>query len=436
MDVEPKQSIDAATALQNDQDVNSLVIGGYSRMGSPNLYGTNLLLIPDLLGSEDVCRWRGTFSSPKSIANKSMDRNNADADLTWETAYDAINIANTAIGALGVVNNADLKKQLEGEALFMRAAMHFELVRLFALPWGATADNSHLGVVIKLMPTKSEADAGISYPRNSVKEVYAQIIIDLNNAVNLLPEENSKRVNKYTALAFLSRVYLQQQNYAGARDAANKVIESGLFALNASVNAVFTNKDTKESIWEIQQNEQNNAGTANNGMATFYASLPGIGRADVRIYDDFVADYYPTDDLRQTQWYYEGTGARAGFTYCAKWTSFSQNIPVVRLAEMYLTRAEGNLVMGTTVGDTPGADMAMVKNTLRTNSTAPANPTLTEVRDERFIELAFEGQRIHDLRRLRLPTGSYPWNSPKLVMPIPQREVDATKGILVQNPGY
>lgn len=171
-------------------------------------------------------------------------------------------------------------------------------------------------------------------------------------------------------------------------------------------------------------------------MATFYASLPGIGRADVRINDDFVANSYPLDDLRQILWYYQGTGARPNHTYCSKWTSFSQNLPVVRLAEMYLTRAEGNLEMGTNVGATPGEDMAMVKNPLRTNSTAPASPTLDDVRNERFIELAFEGQRIHDLRRLRMPTGIYEWNSPKLVMPIPQREIDATSGVLVQNPGY
>jgi starch-binding outer membrane protein, SusD/RagB family len=233
LDVEPKQSIDAGTALQNDQDVNSLVIGIYSRMGSPNLYGTNLLLMPDLLGSEDVCEWRGTFSSPDDIASKAMDRNNTDADLIWETAYDAINMANTVIGALDVVKDADLKRQLEGEALFMRGIMHFELVRLFALPWGATADNTQLGVVIKTTATKNEVDAGMSYPRNTVKEVYAQIITDLTNAVTLLPEENPKRVTKYTALAFLSRVYLQQQNYAAARDAANAVIESGYFSYNS-----------------------------------------------------------------------------------------------------------------------------------------------------------------------------------------------------------
>lgn len=436
LDVEPKQSVDASNALETDQDVNSLVIGGYAVMGSGSLYGTNLLLIPDLLGREGLATWRGTFQSPKEIANKAMTRDNTDANLTWTAAYNVINIANTALDALSIVKDADLKQQLEGEALFMRGAMHFELVRLYALPWGATADNSNPGVVIKTKPTKNEIDAFEKVPRSSVAEVYTQVINDLSKAAELLPEESTGRVTKYTALAFLSRVYLQQANYADARDAADEVIESDYFKMNASVRAVFDNKNTAEAIWEIQQNEQNNAGTSNNGMATFYASLPGIGRADVRIVPDFVSSAYPENDLRKTEWYYEGTGARPGNIYSSKWKSFSQNLPVVRLAEMYLTRAECNLRLSTNIGDTPANDFAQVKNTIRTNSEATANPTLDDVLNERFIELAFEGQRIHDLRRLRLSTGNYEWNAPELVFPIPQREVDATQGVLVQNPGY
>ena len=436
LDVEPVQTIDANVALQNDQDVNALIVGGYSTMGGGALYGTNLLMLPDLLGVETTASWRGTFSSPRQIASKSMDRNNTDANRTWTAGYSVINIANTALTSLGVVQDANLKKQLEGEALFMRGVMLLELVRLYSLPWGATADNSHPGVPIILKSTKTEADAFTKTPRSTVKLVYDQVIADLTKAVTLLPEVKAKRVTKYTALGFLSRVYLAQLDYARARDAANEVISSGKYVLNAAVAAVFTNKDTKESIWEIQQNEQNNAGSSNDGMATFFASLPGIGRADVRVAASFVSSRYPAGDLRKTEWYYVGTGARPGNTYTSKWNSFSQNIPIIRLTEMYLTRAEANLVLGTNVGATPAEDFARVRNTARTNSTVPVGFTVTDVRNERFIELAFEGQRIHDLRRLRLPTGIYPWNSDKLVLPIPQREIDASQGILVQNTGY
>ena len=436
LDVEPKQTIDAGTAIQNDQDVNSLIVGGYALLGGGSLYGTNLLMLPDLLGSEGTCTWRGTFQSPRQIANKTMTRTNVDANLTWTAAYNAINIANIALNSLSVVKDPDLKTQLEGEALFIRGIMHFELVRLYGLPWGATPANSQLGVAIKTKPTNTEAEAFEKVPRSTVKEVYDLVIADLTKAATLLPEENEKRASKYAALAFLSRVYLQQGNYAAALAAADEVIESGLFKLNASVSAVFSNRNTAESIWEIQQNEQNNAGTINNGMATFFASLPGIGRADVRMVVSFIANNYPAGDLRQSEWYYIGTGARPGNTYCGKWKSSSQNIPVIRIAEMYLTRAECNLELGSAVTAAPAEDLAQIKNSIRTNSTAPANPTLDDVRKERFIELAFEGQRIHNLKRLQLPTGSFAWNADKLVFPIPQREVDATSGVLVQNPGY
>jgi starch-binding outer membrane protein, SusD/RagB family len=443
LEVEPKQSIDASTALENDQDVNSLVVGGYATMGGGSLYGTNLLMVPDLLGSNGVCTWRGTFQSPRQITNKTMTRDNADANLIWTAAYDAINTANIVLSNLDKVKDADLKTQLEGEALFIRGIMHFELVRLYGLPWGATPGNTHPGVVIKTKPTNTEAEAFEKHPRNTVKEVYDQVITDLSGAAALLPDVIAKRANRFAALAFLSRVYLAQGNYGAALTTADDVIQSGLFKMNASIAAVFDNKNTAESIWEIQQNEQNNAGTSNNGMATFYASLPGIGRADVRLVNSFL-DNYEANDLRRSEWYYLGTGARPADTangvfnrYVAKWKSFSQNLPVIRIAEMHLTRAECNLRLGgAPVGATPGEDLAEIKNPVRTNTTAPAVPTLDDVLEERFIELAFEGHRIHDLRRLRLPTGTFEWNSDRLVFPIPQREIDATSGVIVQNPGY
>lgn len=205
--------------------------------------------------------------------------------------------------------------------------------------------------------------------------------------------------------------------------------------MNASVRAVFDNKNTAESIWEIQQNDQNNAGTSNDGMATFYASLPGIGRADVRVNSGWVSGYN-ANDLRRSEWYYVGTGARPGNWYTSKWKSFSQNLPVIRIAEMYLIRAECNLRLGSAVGDTPENDLAQIRNPVRTNLPVIVNPTLNDVLNERFLELAFEGTRIHDFKRLHMSTGAFAWDSPKLVFPIPQRDIDASEGILAQNPGY
>jgi len=434
LEVEPQQSIDAATAIQNDQDVNSAVVGCYALMGGGALYGTNFLMLPDLQGSDGYCSWRGTFQSFRQVAGKNMTRDNAEASRTWIAAYRAINNANIVLANLSKVTDASLRTQLEGEALFIRGILHFELVRLYGLPYDPATTNTQLGVVIKTAPSTDEAAASEKIARSTVAQVYTRVVTDLTAAVTKLPDDNGTRADKYTALAFLSRVYLQMGNYAAARDAANEVIASGVYELAPIPLIPFTNKNTAESIWEIQQNEQNNAGQANDGMATFFASLPGIGRADVRMNTGFISSFYESFDFRRRDWYYVGTGARPGNTYCFKWNAFEQNLPVIRIAEMYLTRAECNLRLGTNVGDTPANDLDLIRS--RSNASSIAVPVLADILNERVRELAFEGLRIHDIKRLKTATGSFAWNDNKLVFPIPQREVDASAGVIVQNPGY
>lgn len=440
LDLEPRQSIDASTAIQTTADVEAAVVGAYSVMGGGALYGCNLLLYPDIMASafpntENYASWRGTFTGPQQISRKTMNRNNGEASRVWTAAYLAINTANIVLDNLDKVDDADLKSQYEGEALFVRGVMHFELVRYYGLPWGAVAGNNTPGVVIKTTVTKTEAQASEKLPRNTVAQVYAQVITDLTAAIAKLPDDNGTRADRYTALAYLARVYVQQGNFAAARDAANEVINSDKYRMQASVRAVFDNKNTDESIFEIQQNDQNNAGTANDGMATFYASLPGIGRADVRIAPSF-ANSYPAGDLRVDEWYYIGTGARPGNVYCSKWKAFAQNLPVIRIAEMYLIRAEMNIRLATNVGATPEEDLAQVRNPVRTNLAVIANPTLNQVLQERVYELAFEGFRIHEIKRLKQSFSNYTWNDNILVWPIPKIEIDATEGVLTQNPGY
>ena len=428
LDVEPQQSIDASTALTNASDVDAAVIGAYSVIATGPLYGTNLFLMADLQASEGYATWAGTFQGQRQISLKTMTRDNAEAARTWNAAYRAINMANIVLNAVDVVTDADLRNQYEGEALFMRGILHFELVRYYAKPWGTTAANDHLGVVIRTEPYLTEAPPS---PRSTVKQVYDQVIADLTAAAEKLPESNGSRADRYAALAFLARVYLQQSDYAKARDAANEVIESGNYAMNGNILRAFTEDNTDEVIWEIEQDVQNNAGDANDGMATFYADLPAVGRGDVRISETFY-NMYAAQDLRKSLWYYN-SGAPL---YSAKWTSASQNLPVVRLAEMYLIRAETNLRLGTSVGDTPAGDLAQIRNPDRINLPVIAAPTLDDILRERWLELAFEGVRIHDIKRLKGSTGTFAWNDDALVFPIPAQEVSASGEVIVQNPGY
>jgi hypothetical protein len=109
------------------------------------------------------------------------------------------------------------------------------------------------------------------------------------------------------------------------------------------------------------------------------------------------------------------------------------DVPVIRLSEMHLTRAEANVRAGTAVGASALTDV----NAIRTRAgLAPLNTvSLADVLKERRLELAFEGQFLQDAKRLQISVGTLAWNSPKLIMPIPQREMDVNKK-LVQNEGY
>lgn len=452
LDVDPQQSIDARDAINTPEDLQGAVIGMYSILGEPELYGTNLLLLPELQGSEENITWLGTFAGYRQVSLKNMTADNSEAQRTWVTAYEGINLANIILSKLDIMEDPDERDRVEGEALFVRGILHFELVRLYGKAWNDGNPAQNLGVPLRITPVTNESEAAQLPTRSTVAQVYTQVLEDLNRAKELLPDRNNERANTFAASAFLSRVYLQQQNYAGARDEANRVIEEGGYELNPSVTSIFRNDNTAEAIFEIQQNDQNNAGTANDGLTTFYADLEGIGRADIGINTEFspdnpnrytTYDLYETNDARLTQLFY--LGYNYGAPASGKWTSFGQNIPVVRLAEMYLTRAEANFRLGTVVGATPLEDINRIR---RRAGLAPLLIiTLDRILLERRLELAFEGFRIHDLKRTETDlvgrdadTGAIdyviPWNSDELVFPIPRREIDASKNSLVQNPGY
>jgi hypothetical protein len=282
----------------------------------------------------------------------------------------------------------------------------------------------------------------------------------LRNAIAKLPAQNITRASKYSAEAMLARVYLQQGNYTAARTAANDVISNSGTSLQGSVAAIFANRNSGESLFEIQQNDQNNAGTSNDGLATYFAGYSptgdqGIlyGRGDVSISAGFV-NLYEASDVRGTDdepalttqklIYLSDGNSRVGRYRTIKWRTYGQNIPVIRLAEMYLIRAEANVRAGSTALATQ--DINLIR--ARSGASAKTSVTLADVLLERQLELAFEGFRIHDLKRINgivIPAVAATPTTPaaaavlasdrRFVLPIPQREINNNPN-LTQNAGY
>lgn len=424
LDLEPAQSISDDTALNSDSNIKALLVGAYDGVGDDDIFGGNHMRNAELLGGDGEIRWVGTFEGPGDIFNKAMIAGNLDAQDAWLESYEAINITNNILSALDVVNEDD-RATVEGEALFLRSLLYFELVRFFAEPYEAGQTNSQVGVPIVLTPTQGISEEN-NVPRNTVEEVYDQIIGDLTKAEAQLPEDNDWRASSGSAAALLARVYLQQGDYANARDAANRVIESGAYSLLGNYASVFNrDNNSSEDIFAVQITTQDGV----NNMNTFFATPQFGGRdGDIEILSGHLNLYSSGDD--RLDLFYQDNG---GVTYSGKWTNLFGNVGIIRLAEMYLIRAEANQRLGTAVGATPLEDY----NAVHTRAGLPAASavTLDDILLERRLELAHEGHKIHDVKRLKQNVGSFAYDDPKLVFPIPLREINANPN-LTQNTGY
>jgi starch-binding outer membrane protein, SusD/RagB family len=427
LDLLPRQSVAEDVALSSDANVKKVLNGAYDAVSSGNLWGGNLLLFSELLGADGEIRWEGTFNQPREVFSKAIITTNSFVRDTWLSAYNVVNVSNNIIGAIGVVNEAD-KNRVKGEALFLRGSMFFELVRLYAKPYTAGNVSSNLGIPLVTTATR-KIDESSYVARSTVEQTYAQIVADLTEAESALPNTNGVYANKAAAAAMLSRVYLQMERFADARDAADRAIAIATAAgrnLATTYAAAFNNAaNSTEYLFAIQVSALDGA----NNMHLYW-SIPSFGGrdGDVSIQTPHLSLYDPLDSRRAL--FYSGSGA----TRSGKWKEQYKILPIIRLAEMYLTRAEANFRLGTSVGATPLQDINRIRQ--RAGVTPLAVVTLNDILLERKLELAHEGLAIHDRKRLRLTTDGLSFDADKLIFPIPQREIDASNGVLVQNSGY
>ncbi|CAG5069734.1 SusD-like protein P2 [Dyadobacter sp. CECT 9623] len=431
LDVEPTQSIDEEVALSTSRDVEVTLIGAYDGLQDVDVYGGAFQLASELLGNSDELGFGGTFQNLLEMYNKEITTQNVTALATWRDSYATINRCNNVLSALDILEE-DKRERVEGEARFIRGSVYFDLVRLYAKTWGDGDNNANPGVPLILTPTRVVTDAN-NVPRNSVAEVYAQVLEDLTAAKTLLPEENSIYANKYAASAQLSRVYLMQSNFALARDEANEVINSEMYPLEDNFASLFYTflrnggDNPDEYIFAMKVTAQDGVNDLNTFFGATIEDITGTaGRGDIRI-------------SPKHRSLYEAGDTRGSFfittinTYTQKHIDNFGNVLQFRSAEMYLTRAEANFRLGTAVGATPVADINLIRT--RAGLKPAAAVTLESILKERHLELAFEGHMLHDIKRNKKNVGTLPYNSPKLIMPIPQREIDVNKA-LVQNEGY
>ena len=424
LNIDPTDAFTPETLLEDPQNLDRLLLGSYAFAVFD--HAGDIQTVSELLANEGNLAFRGTFSELFQFDRKEVLATNGFTRFLWANGYRAINLSNIVLENLELIDDPLIKAKLEGEAKFFRGLHYFEMARYFALPYEAGSSNSQLGIPMVFDAVTDVSQ--ISFPsRNTLEEVYNQLLIDLQDAINLLPPDNAFRADQYAAQALLARVYLQQGQFAAARDAAHDVIQNSGHVLASDLASAFNNDmDGIEDVFAWQITPQDGDNIYNN----LWATLEFGGRsntADVTVEPGFFGLFSGTDD--RANFFYSGNGT----VVSSKWQSQFANVPFIRIAEMHLIRAESNFREGSNLGLAPEDEINALR--ARSNAAPIAGVTLQDILEERQRELAFEGHRFHDAKRLQEAIVGFPYDAPNLVMPIPQDDID-TNPNLVQNPGY
>lgn len=442
LNIKPTASQDIEDALNSSDGLISLRNSSYAY--SRRVYTRYFYHFAEMLADTGEIIFVGTYEELHDLVNKSLVPTFYWGERSWQFAYRAINGCNLILDNLNIVEDELLRASLEGDARFIRGILYFDLTRFFSLPYGTNAMSS---LAVPLVEEGVTSPDEIIYPsKATVEDVFLLVEDDLLKAAELLPSDENIFGNKYSAMAMLTRFYLTIEDYTKAAAFADSVIESGVFDL---INDIFYsyNKsvNSTEDLLSWQQSELDNEDDGgNSGMAAFYASTNAVGRSEMVISEDFLSSTYDEDDNRgQVQFglsnhsevsgmYYEGFGIRARGIYSAKWLEYNTNITFCRLAEMYLTRAEANQIIidqgGTQIGsNSPVDDINEIRN--RAGLDDIASVSIDEIQFERYRELIFEGHRLHDYKRWKHNVGEIPWDSERLIIPVPKKETDTNPNL-------
>lgn len=451
LDKVPQTSMSNELALDNYKNIELSLNGAYSALYSANYYGRAFIVIPEIRGTD--AKSSVQLSSGRFQANYNWAESPSGTFPTWAIGYYIISAANNILAALedfsepGVTQ--EMINQLRGEALFLRALVHWDLVRIYGQPYSHAINQS--GAAALGVPYMFETVVG-EPERNTVADVYGFALDDLLEAESIIGDPNRGNVqtgfaSKEAVQALLAKIYLYMGEWQNAANYTTEVIESGKFSLLASDEYVasYKNEDPgSESIFLVY----------GSGIDSYFPGFDEIGYIlSPQAYGDVAAseallDLFEDGDVRAEL--FQTTATLSAETWSAKYTGKPapvniNNINVLRLAEMHLIRAEALLNGASIAGVTPLADY----NAIRTNRglDAATNVSLADIFDERRRELNFEGNGFWDLSRrgqgvvrdARDVSGTAPdaisFPADRFAFPIPIGEMDANEN-MVQNPGY
>jgi len=403
------------------------------------------------------------------------------ANALWKGYYGLITKCNQTIFQVDSNRNIPateaVKVLAKAEARFLRGYAYFNLVRFF-------------GRVPKFDRFFENPAEQNNIPQSSTAALYTFIEEDLTYAAQNLPDSWEPkfigRVTRAAAHGLLAKVYITQQKWSLAQQSAQLVISSGLYDLSTTYDKIFTEEgeNSKESIFEIQATASASE-REKNGIQ--YASIQGVRGANNWNLGwgwnvpsaQLEAAYEPNDPRKARTILYASTSTQEGYSlYNEKMplyptevpnprynhkvlgspnlrntisrASWWMNVRILRYADVVLMYAEA----ANELGQTAEALQALNQVRERARRGAPDGtlPDITatgqeelrqSIRHERRIELAMEHERFFDIVRWGIAESvfhaagkpNYQDFRDKL-LPIPTEQIDLSKNVLTQNPGY
>jgi len=392
----------------------------------------------------DNTRTKSTEGEAAQFENYTVEANNGIVADYYASFYNVIFRSNVVLENLDAAGESAAK--FEAEARFTRAYAYFNLVRLYGdVPLVETI----------ITPENKET----AYTRVDASTIYTSIVSDLQIAVAGLEDGSKFRASKAAAETLLAKVYLTLGRYGEAQTLLESVMNpSRGFALEANFKDVFFNEGNNEIIFGVgylgdsvdSQNfsaEWLNAVGRTSGVnyvtndakaaldllggnRTMYSYRVDIAQAT----QHQVVKYIPDGDMTLGITSTSSDPTKAGNDWI-----------VLRYADVLLMHVEAIMAGAQNTTSTNAlASFQEVRNRAGLTATV-SSITKQELMDERRVELAFENHRLFDLVRMGeavnvlgafSAANGYNFSTTDLLLPIPQREINLSNGLLNQNPGY
>lgn len=462
----PVDRTTADVVFNDDVTATAVLTGLYAQISQTRSNAsTGLPLISNKTGlsSDELSLWNGAgnndfaFYTNALFSTSQLSSGSASSigHEFWTLCYGYLYTCNSAIEGLNEATllTPSVKKQLLGEAKFMRAFLFFYLLNLY-------------GDVPLTLSTDYKQNSTMQ--RSPKSSVYQQIIIDLREAQSLLNtvylDANLKeyasmpervRPTMWAATALLARVYLYSSDFVNAEAESTKIINNiSLFGLSP-LNDVFL-ANSGEAIWQLQPVNTGSDKLWNTEDARLYvlnAAPTGLSSSKPVYLSQQLLSAFEPGDGRFANWVGSFTNSTGTYFFPYKYkvattsTSITEYRMVLRLGEQFLIRAEARAQQNKTGEGLNDLNTIRSRASLSPSTANDKSALLNAILNERRIELFTEwGHRWLDLKRTSnvdavmstvtpLKYNGAVWNSYKQWYPVPINDIERNPN-LIQNQGY